>query len=403
MDTASIFASLRRNKVGTMLMALQIALTLAIVSNALTIVLDQFQRSQRPTGIDELNIASLTNTWTGHDLDLKSRLQTDLSALRALPEVVDAYATDGLPLRGGGYTTTVSRSPESHSGISSALYPVDDHAMRTLGIRLVGGRWFTSEDIVDRDPNLASPGEPRVAVVTRALAKRLFPDGNALGNTFYTAKKPISIVGIVERMQGPNASSHEDAIENAVMAPYLWADPSSLYVIRARPGQAAAAVQAAQHRLLEISHSRILSHVETFQETREHAYSPFRAMYTILSCVCTLLILVTGVGVVGLTTYWVGQRRRQIGIRRALGARRSHILRYIHLENLLIVGVGVVGGIVLAIVANVFVVHHLEVRRISGMYVLAGAMVVLILGQVSALWPALRAAAVPPASAARAT
>lgn len=403
MDLISILASFRHNKTGAVLIAMQIALTLAIVSNALSVVTEQVRRSARPTGIDETEVISLMNSWSGHPQDLKSRLQADLTTLRALPEVVDAYATDGLPLWGGGYSTTISLNPDVRTGVTSALYFVDEHAPATLGIRLSAGRWFTSQEILDWDTHQSSPTDAQVAVVTRALAEKLFPGGEALGKMMYMARNPISIVGVVERMQAPTLSSGDATIENSVFTPYLWAETRSLYVIRARPGQAVAALQAAQRKLLEISRARIITRAQTFAETRARAYRPFRAMYLILVYVSTSLLVITSLGVIGLTSYWVGQRRRQIGIRRALGAQRAHILRYFHLENLLVVGAGTVAGIILAIAVNLTLAGQFETSRMSGTFILIGALVVLCLGQLSVFWPALRAAAIPPASAARPT
>ena len=69
----------------------------------------------------------------------------------------------------------------------------------------------------------------------------------------------------------------------------------------------------------------------------------------ILGVVCAALVAVTSFGIVGLTSYWVAQRRRQIGIRRALGATRNAIIRYFQTENLMIAGAGAAVGIALAV------------------------------------------------------
>ena len=139
----------------------------------------------------------------------------------------------------------------------------------------------------------------------------------------------------------------------------------------------------------------------TFAEIRSAAYRPYRASAVILSFVSVLLLAITALGVVGLTSFWVARRHHQIGIRRALGARRVDILRYFHIENLVVVGFGAMIGLALAAVANVFIVRAFETTRMPESFVAAAVIAVLGLGQLSVLWPALRAAAVPPASAAR--
>jgi putative ABC transport system permease protein len=112
--------------------------------------------------------------------------------------------------------------------------------------------------------------------------------------------------------------------------------------------------------------------------------------------------VITAFGIVGLTSYWVAQRRRQIGIRRALGATRHAIVRYFQTENLLIAGAGAAIGVALALSLNLWMVNSFAMQRLHTSYALVGAIVVLILGQAAVLWPALKAASIPPALATRA-
>jgi len=112
-------------------------------------------------------------------------------------------------------------------------------------------------------------------------------------------------------------------------------------------------------------------------------------------------LLVTALGIVGLTSFWVSQRRRQIGVRRALGATRGNILRYFQTENFLIVTLGIVLGMALAFALNVVLMKFYELPRLPLAYLPAGAIALWLLGQVSVLGPAMRAAAVPPVVATR--
>lgn len=120
-----------------------------------------------------------------------------------------------------------------------------------------------------------------------------------------------------------------------------------------------------------------------------------------LGIVCGLLLTVTAMGIVGLTSYWVSQRTRYIGMRRALGARRSDILSYFHLENLIIAGAGALLGIALGVSANIWLAANFSITRMSAEFVCGGAAIVLALCQAAVVWPALRAAAIPPAAAIR--
>jgi putative ABC transport system permease protein len=117
--------------------------------------------------------------------------------------------------------------------------------------------------------------------------------------------------------------------------------------------------------------------------------------------VCGALLAVTAFGIVGLTSYWVAQRSRQIGIRRALGATRNAIVSYFQTENFLIAAAGAIVGVALAMALNLWMMSFFATERLNGSYALVGAVMVLVLGQAAALWPALKAASIPPALATR--
>jgi putative ABC transport system permease protein len=406
MELLSIVTGLKRHKAMSALIALQVALTLCIVSNALFVVHDRLVRIDRPTGIDEADFAMFRNEWLSAQGDLKARLQGDLAVLRAVPGVVDAYATNTVPLFMGGGAGGVGLKPnQEQPSAYAANYIVDDHAMNTLGIHLSEGRWFSADEILERDESL-DDGAP-IAIITRALATKLFPAGHALGSSIYVGKKPSTIIGIVERLVTPllygvPAPFMDSFFENSILIPGLFVESSYFYVIRARPGQRDATLLASQRMLAQHDRARGIDQVHTFPSIRAETYKTDRSLASLLSLVCAMLLLVTGLGIVGLASYWVGLRRSPIGIRRALGARRIDIVRYFQIENLLIVTSGATAGLGFAVATNLWMVHHLEMSRMQWPYVFIGAAIVLILGQLAVLWPARRAASIPPARATRA-
>ena len=134
---------------------------------------------------------------------------------------------------------------------------------------------------------------------------------------------------------------------------------------------------------------------------RDEALAQYRASVWLLAAVCLIVLIVTLAGIMGLTGYWVQQRTRQIGIRRALGARRRDILRYLQLENLLLVGAGALLGLMAAYLVNLWLMHHYELPRLPWTYLPVGAGLLLVLGQLAVLSPALRASRVPPVVATR--
>jgi putative ABC transport system permease protein len=113
------------------------------------------------------------------------------------------------------------------------------------------------------------------------------------------------------------------------------------------------------------------------------------------------LLFVTALGIAGLASFWVQQRTRSIGIRRAIGATRGDTLRYFQTENFLIVSFGVLPGVFLAIGLNLLLMEHYELPRLPLWYLPVGVLALWILGQLAVLSPALRAASVPPVVATR--
>ncbi len=401
MDILPILRALTRSKVGAILIGLQIALTLAIVCNSLSVIQQFMQRMQQATGIDEANIFTISAEWIDNPADLEGRIRGDLAALRSLPEVVDVYSGISIPLDGNGYTLPLSVKPDQRTPSAfGALYHTDEHGLSALGVKLIAGRWFKADEV-----GLLRFYEnkfPATIVVTQDLGRTLFPDGNALGQiVYFTPTESGHIIGIVERTQTPWAASGT-LTERSLFLPALPMNRSALYVVRARPGQLGAAIHAVQDKLFAVNAERIIQSVTPFSETRHLAYLQPRAVSVMLAVVSALLLAVTGFGVVGLTAYWVTQRRRQIGMRRALGARRVDILAYFHTENLLIVALGCILGIALGLAINGRLISTFEMTRMSVGYICLGALVVLLLCQAAVLWPAWRAASIPPAIATRA-
>jgi putative ABC transport system permease protein len=185
-----------------------------------------------------------------------------------------------------------------------------------------------------------------------------------------------------------------------VVTPYRLIGERNVYMVRARPGQRDAVMRAAEAKLLELDQDRILQS-RSMQQVRIDAYRGDHGLIVLLIAICAALLIVTAFGIIGLTSYWVAQRRQQIGIRRALGATRQAIVRYFQTENFMIAAAGAAIGIAFAIALNLWMVRSFEMVRMDNSRAIVGAIIILLLGQFAVLWPALRAASIPPALATR--
>jgi putative ABC transport system permease protein len=402
-----ILSALRRHKAGTFLIAMQIALTLAIVCNALFIIQQRLTHLSEPSGIDEPNIFVIQNEWVGspNSEQADARLREDLRVLRELPGVQEVAPSNSYPLRGGGWDDSVKLKPDQQQDSSGAtIYFADEHFLDTLGLKLIAGRNFRAEEIgrMDMRYRLA----PSVVIVTKALADKLFPQGDAVGKTIYLVGGPATIVGEVELLQAQSVErwAADFAYRSVIVPERLGISLGSFYIVRTRPGQLDATMRAAPKALFEHNPRRVINDedgVLSFHEVRSRAYERDRGMAILMGVICVVLLAITAAGIVGLTSFWVGQRRKQIGVRRALGATRQDILHYFMTENLLISCGGVVVGTVLAVAINLWLVTRFEMHRLSLLYLLGGVVILLLLGQGAVLAPAVRASRVPPVEATR--
>lgn len=407
-----MITALRKHKAGVVLIVLQIALTLAIVCNSVFIIGTRIERIARSTGLDETDLFLVTQQWVGigapDSPEALQRLDTmqreDLAALRNLPEVVAATPINSLPLlNSAAWNGGVGLSPEQpKANVQASFYFADESVLPTLGVRLVAGRSFAPADVEHKA--LGDANTPSTIIVSQAMANRLFPGGDALGKSLYLdgGGSPATIVGVMAGLQTPGTSAFSTSFAySTLLVPTRLNSTFSRYAIRAKPGQLEPAMRAASTALYRTNSQRVIADdgMQSYADIRQQAYRADIGMATLMGGVSLILLCVTAAGVFGLTSFWVDQRKRQIGIRRALGARRRDILGYFLAENLLLVSTGAAAGIVLAIGLNLVLISRYEMDRLPVTDVLLGVLMVIFLSQVSTFIPARRAAKVEPASA----
>ncbi|RDS83022.1 peptide ABC transporter permease [Dyella monticola] len=408
MHIQPILAALRRHKAGTVLIALQIALTLAIVCNALFIINQRLAHIDEPSGVDEANLFVIANQW-GEQYSTQEaveRIEQDLVTLRQLPGVQDVTSSNNYPIRGISNDNFITMTPDQRAPTSDAAYYMGDaNFVRTLGLKLIAGRDFRPEEV--QNQGLRQTVDPSVAIISKAMATKLFPNSDALGKHFYAmTPNPITVIGIVDVLHRGDVSTWSAPyIGESMIVPVRPADPYGIYyIVRTKPGQLAAAMRAAPKALYAENRMRMIDPKDgllSFAQVRHRAFESDRGMAILMSIICIVLLAITAAGIIGLTSFWVGQRRRQIGVRRALGATHRDIMQYFMTENLLISLGGLAIGVVLAFGLNLWLHIHLELKVLPLTYVLGGTVILLLLGQGAVFAPALRASRVPPIEATR--
>jgi putative ABC transport system permease protein len=402
MELGPIWRALQRNKTSYVLIALQIAVTMAIMVNAINIIQERSAQMARPSGVDEANIFYLSSNVFDPEADFEAQIAADLDAMRNFPGVVDAVASNSVPLSGSGWSESIRLEPDPNlESVGIGVFFADDHGINTFGIELIAGRNFDPAEVTWHD--YEADAWPPLAIITRATAEELWPDEpyeSAVGKTIYVQRtKPVQIIGITERMQV--AWNNWSGVERSMLVPEWRGSAYARYVIRTEPGQRDQVMPQLEEMLAAKFDNRIIRGVRTMEETRERSYLLDSSMVSILTFIVIVLTAITGLGIVGLASFSVARRTKQIGMRRALGATRPAILRYFMLENFVISTVGVVGGAVIAVGINMWMVDAFGLQRIAW-YLIPGAMLALwLVGQAAVLGPARRATTVPPALATR--
>jgi putative ABC transport system permease protein len=409
MEIRPILSALLRSKTGPVLVAIQVALSLAILANALHIVHERQAVSARSSGLEreeDIFVLSVRHLKQGGHEDQLATQRRDTAALRAVPGVLSVANTSQMPLsRSGNYTGMASDRKQTRSTAQSTLYTVGDSVVKTWGLKLVEGRDFNPGEIPEIDTN-TSEDFPKVALVTRTLAEKMWPGQSSwVGKTLYfgTGDKARSsqVIGVVERLQTPGAQIGDSGEYSTISPARLTGEEVVSYTVRAEPGQLDRAMKETAEAIRAASSMPVVTRAKSMIEFRTDRYRSDNALAWMLVTVSVLLLLITASGIVGMASLWVTQRRKQIGVRRALGARRIDILRYFITENFMITSAGVTAGVLLALGLNQLLVSKLEMPRLPPEYLIGGAAIFWALGILAVYGPAWRAASISPATATR--
>jgi putative ABC transport system permease protein len=394
-----ILSAMLRNKTGALLVGLQIALTLAVAANAVSIIMQRVEKMNRPTGMDTANIFFVQSYGFGQHYDHKATVRRDLDTIRAIPGVVAASSLSAIPLSGGGLSATFGAEADpAKVTILASYYRADEQTLAALGVRLVEGRFFTKQEVefLEAPSSKFAP----VVVISRDMARALFGNEAPLGKLVHDGLGQFAtVVGVVDNMLG-NWIDWDKLTQN-VFVPEIQNGPIARYAVRVAPGQRDAIMADVEKKLSSVDEPRAITYVRSHEYYIERIYRADSRMVMFLSAIVGLIVAVTALGIVGLASFHVGVRTKQIGTRRAVGARKVDIIRYFMVENWLLTTAGVAMGAILAFGFGAWLSATYSLPRLDPLYVIGGVVMLWITGQLAVWFPARRAAAIPPAIATR--
>jgi predicted permease len=259
----------------------------------------------------------------------------------ALPGVVHASIAQNPPLGGGLLRSvfTEGQDTTTRNRVLVQVNPVSPGYLDTLGIPLVRGRDFTAAD---------GPGAPLVAVVNETMAQRFWPGEEAVGKrfTFFGDNAFTTVIGIARDSkynaveEGPTPFIYEPIRQN-------YSPAAALHVRTA--GDAAGLSSAVRGAVLEIDPTLSVFNVRTLEDQVAVSLAPQQINVVVLVAFGVMALLLGAIGLYGVASYGVAQRTREIGVRMALGARRSTVLALVLGQASLVVGAGIAIGLVAAL------------------------------------------------------
>ena len=401
LNVRPIVSALLRNRTGAVLVAMQVAIALAVLVNAIYIVVQRVEKVHRPTGIDEQNIFVVQSAGFTDRYHEVPAVREDLAYLRGVDGVMAATASNSIPLSDGGDNEPLVTRPDAQRTLNYNAIEIDEQGLDVLGARLVAGRNFRRDEI---QPPLTKTDASRFVpeiIVTRALAEHLFPQQNPLGKPLYDSLSQMAtIIGVVDHVMG-NFPDHEHP-DWVFFLPRVPNDFIVVeYLVRTRPGMRDALMRTVETHMANSNPDRVINFVRPLTYFKNLSYLGDSSMELYLLTVTGLVIAVTCLGIFALATFNVSTRTKQIGTRRAVGARRRDIVRYFLVENGMITSAGVIAGCALALGAGYWLSLQYALPRLNLYYLVGGVLGLWAIGQLAASHPARRAAAVPPSVATR--
>lgn len=402
MQTGLVIAALRRHRLATLLIAMEIALACAVLCNAIFMLMEKGRSLHLDSGVAEasLGVVQLSGFDPQGANDLNARV---VAALRAIPGVTSAGIISAVPFGAPGVRAGV-HTDETQTRFGGVLdfYLGDAAAIEAMGLTLVAGRMPEPAEYAAIDQYV--PANAPI-LVTRELAAHYWPGESALGRSLWSMGSRFTVIGVIEHLAVSQPGGGE-ALGNdwSVLMP---AQPgpqlAGRYLLRARPQDLPRVFGQVAHAVAAVAPDVVFDHDASrpLPELRTDYFQGARVMMALLAGVILALLGATALGIVGLASYWVEQRRKHIGIRRALGATRADILRYFQLENFLIVTLGILIGVLLAYAFNAALMRFYELPRLPLAYLPASAVLLWLIGQAAVLAPALKASAIMPVQAIR--
>ncbi len=388
----------RESRIESGLVVAEVALAVLLASGAALLIRSVVNLYAIDPGVETEGVAviDIAANATLKRAERQQIFRTLLGELEQLPGVRSAALTSRMPLRGGGdnWGITVEGRPDLKES-TTAFRIVSRDYFETLGIAVRQGRGFTNGDL---------PGGELVTVINEATAQKYFPGVDPVGRRIETGFDGWErIVGVVEDVAEKNLTGGPEPARYmfSEQVPYV-PEVQTLVLRTERPSDAAGVLEAARRTVQRVAPGVAVQEATTMEQVFAEAVGPARQIMTLLTLLTALALVLGAIGVYGVIAHHVSRRKRDYGIRVALGLAPARVVQQVVGRGAALVGLGIVVGVAASVVLARSLASLLYgVQAADPMALMASTLALLAAGMLAAFVPAWRASRVDPAKVLR--
>lgn len=405
MDIKPIFLGLKQNKFMAILMIIQIAFTMGVLSSSILVATTTLQEWNVPSGIPHEDIVRISPEFFDDTQNIGQALVNDITRVKALPTVINVAPSNAVPFTAENMIDVFLETAEDAQGYKTVVVESDEQIFDVLQLSLVEGRFITANDVIKGGYEDTTEVASQV-MISQEMAQVLFGEQSAIGKTIWLSKNadPVNVIGVYSNfMTGERLNGRGKSYQSIIRPQVKWSiSQQPHYLIRMEAGTAVAGLED----IVEVFYrerGRYINASELLKRTQKRMYDGRGSRALTFLVLSLVLLIITGLGMTGLTAFQVTQKRKQIGTRRALGAKKSDIMRYFLTENSMLTFVGLIIGVALTL-SITFELSEQAGQNFFNLTVLMMTGLLLWLVNMLAVWfPAKRAANIAPAIVTRGT